>query len=157
MGASGWSPESYIVPAVNPSAPGQPEYVSSSASDITLYLPRSKDDGGLPILDYELEVDSGSDGYPDQSVTFSKIDAYNWATDQYEYTVDAVALGLTEGLLYRFRTRSKNRLDGFSDYSDTLMVGLGSLPSKPEAPQKSADESQSTETSIQIVWTALED
>jgi hypothetical protein len=60
VGVSDWSPESYLVPAVVPSAPAQPSYVSSSDSEIVLNFYRSQDDGGQPITDYQLWMDDGS-------------------------------------------------------------------------------------------------
>lgn len=66
--------------------------------------------------------------------------------------MDAAAESLTAGKLYRFRFKSKNYL-GYSDFSDSLIVGLGSLPSKPQAPTKVVAES--SDTSIAMVWTPL--
>lgn len=57
IGSSDWSPESYMYPAVVPDAPAQPIYLSSNDDQIVIKFERSTSDGGLPILDYILEVD----------------------------------------------------------------------------------------------------
>jgi len=45
---------------------------------------------------------------------------------------------MVKGLNYRFRIRSSNLL-GWSDFSNSLMVGLGPKPDKPSPPYKSTD------------------
>lgn len=76
MGASDWSPESFLVPAVKPSTPPQPILVSSSDDYIVLGLFRSPDDGGAFIEDYELEIDGSS-----IEANFAKLESYDYATD----------------------------------------------------------------------------
>ena len=86
---------------------------------------------------------------------FHTLSTYNYETHGFTFTVLKAANAMTTGLSYRFRIRSKNSM-GFSAFSDTLIVGLGSLPSQPLAPYKSLDESLSSSTSIMIEWDDLD-
>ena len=104
---------------------------------------RSKDDGGLPILGYELWMDNGA------LTPFSQVQKYDFSTHGFQYTVNKQDETLVTGLYYRFKFRSMNEL-GYSQFSDELRVGLGPLPSKPSAPFKSIDESLSSSTSLYI-------
>jgi hypothetical protein len=149
IGASGWSPESYLYPAVTPDAPPQPTYISSSDSSITISFQRSPNDGGLPIIDYLLEVDEG-----DVSSDFNPVVGYSFSDDGYSTAVDATLNSMTAGLMYRFRVRAQNAL-GFSDFSQVLMVGLGPLPSNPSAPTKASDDASNSESSIMLNWSPL--
>jgi hypothetical protein len=146
VGESGWSPESYLVPAVVPSAPPQPSYVSSSDSEIVLKFYRSQDDGGQPITDYQLWMDDGL------LSNFQALASYDFATHGFEYTVSEVSM--VAGLFYRFKISAINSL-GYSESSDTLMVGLGPLPSQPMACYKAVDEILSSETSLYMQWDEL--
>jgi hypothetical protein len=111
-----------------------------------LNLFRSEDDGGAPILDYELEVDGGT-------LTSSFVPTtYDYSTDGFIYTVDRVANSLTTSSLYRFRYRSKNAM-GYSDYSDVVRFGLGPLPDTPAAPTRSSIGNSAN--SIGVQWVAL--
>lgn len=149
VGPSDWSPESFLIPAIVPSTPAQPTYMSSDALSITLGFFRSLDDGGMPILDYELEVDDGELS----SSVFTLVAGYDYATDGFAYTVIAADEGMTAiSKLYRFRYRSKNEV-GYSDYSDTLRIGLGPLPSAPNAPTRAVDGN--SESSIALEWDEL--
>lgn len=62
---------------------------------------------------------------------------YTYSTNGFSFTVDATANTLTAGTIYRFRYRSLNTM-GYSDYSDTVRIGLGPLPSTPVAITRSA-------------------
>lgn len=77
---------------------------------------------------------------------------YDFSVDGFSYTVDATALGLSSGSLYRFRYRAYNSL-GWSDYSDILRVGLGPIPSTPAAPSRATTGSSAT--SIAVTWSTL--
>lgn len=85
---------------------------------------------------------------------FSPITDYVFATHGFSYTVNAAVNSMTPGLNYRFRYRSYNGY-GWSEYSNSLMVGLGPLPSKPVSPIKSLDEESSSATSIKLEWFTL--
>jgi hypothetical protein len=69
------------VPAVVPSAPAQPTYSSSNDDQIVLDFYRSTDDGGLPILDYELHMDDGALG------SFNKVSNYVFSSDGFQYAI----------------------------------------------------------------------
>jgi hypothetical protein len=58
------------------------------------------------------------------------------------------------GLTYRFKYRVSNLL-GWSDFSNSLIVGLGPKPSQPLAPSKSLIEASNSPTSIMMEWDAL--
>jgi len=119
-----------------PTIPRSPDYISSSDDDITLQLYRSEEDGGLPIADYELWMDSGS------------LDSF-FTT----FRVDRVANKMTKALNYRFKYRSKNVI-GFSEFSDSTRVALGPLPAKPTPPTRSI--TGNSPTSIGLDWVALQ-
>ena len=149
IGSSEWSPESYLYPAVTPDAPAQPTYISSKDSEIIISFQRSQNDGGLPIIDYKLEVDEG-----DVTSDFNSVVGYSFSNNGYSAKIDATLNTMTPGLLYRFRVRSQNNL-GYSDYSQVLMVGLGALPSQPSAPAKVSDDPSNSESSIMLNWSPL--
>jgi len=86
-------------------------------------LDRSPDDGGFVITDYDLQIDGGSFGS-----AFKKASSYNYNVNGFSFTASASVLNLDAGKLYRFRFRALNYL-GYSEFSDSLIVGLGSLPS----------------------------
>ena len=151
MGPSEWSPESFLVPAVKPETPPKPILASSSDEEIVLLLSRSPDDGGSFIDDYELEVDESL-----IDSNFVKLETYNYAIDGFSFTVEAadVSNPLTAGNYYRYRYRAKNSL-GYSEYSDTLRVGLGPFPSKPSTPVRDVDGNSAT--SIGVAWDVISD
>jgi hypothetical protein len=97
IGASGWSPESYLYPAVVPDAPAQPTYISSSDSQIVIAFQRSQNDGGLAVTNYDLEMDAG-----DIASSFSPVTGYSFSTNGYSYIVLAAQNAMTAGLFYRF-------------------------------------------------------
>lgn len=111
IGTSGWSSESYLYPAVKPNAPQQPTYISSTDEEIVIAFQRSSNDGGLPIINYKLEVDEGE--IPSD---FNEVIGYSFNDDGYSTKVDAALNSMVPGLMYRFRVRSQNAL-GYSDYS----------------------------------------
>jgi len=147
VGVSGWSPVTYLQPASVPTIPRPPEYVSSSDDDIVLQLYRSDEDGGLPIIDYELWIDGGS-----LSSDYVKLNTYIYTTHFFNFRVDRVANSLTKGLNYRFKYRSKNAI-GFSEFSDTSRVALGPLPAKPNIPRRAI--LGNSPTSIGLEWDGL--
>lgn len=112
-------------------------------------MARSPDDGGAFIEDYELEIDSSL-----IEANFVKLESYDYASNGFLFTVraDDVFNPLTPGGFYRFRYRAKNSL-GYSDYSDTLQVGLGSLPSQPNAPERALEGN--SDRSIGVKWDTL--
>jgi hypothetical protein len=85
-----WSPIVLITAATIPASPPEPVYSSSSSSQIVLNLFRSNDDGGMPVEDYELEIDDGTSSTSTAEAsasTWSKITQYIYATHGLTYTV----------------------------------------------------------------------
>jgi hypothetical protein len=159
-GAGAWSELALITAASVPSPPDPPKYASSTSTEIVLTLSRSKNDGGLAITDYILEIDQGVSSASLVSAdvsTFTEIVAYDYATHGFTYNVDGAALGLSTGYLYRFRWRAVNFM-GNSPYSDTIRIGLGALPSAPSTgPSRLADTNdgvtvRNSRTSIGLEW-----
>ncbi len=74
---------------------------------------------------------------------FAPVLTYDYSKNGYSFAVIASENGMTVGLLYRFRVRAYNSL-GWSDHSDTLMVGLGPLPTQMTKPTKSYADSSAT-------------
>jgi hypothetical protein len=101
VGPSDWSPESFLVPAVPPSAPETPQFISASDDEILIRLGRSQDDGGSLITDYELWIDQGS-----INSVFTQVTAYDYNTHFYEFAVNKDDNLLTPGLTYSFKVRS---------------------------------------------------
>jgi len=137
--------------------------VSSTDTQIVLALERSVGDGGTPITGYELEVDQGTSAdslLEAVTSTFEAIADYDYSDHGLSYTVDASALGLTSGKLYRFRFRALNYM-GASTYSDTSRFGLGALPpAVPSGPARRADDAEAlepwnTNISIGLEWGAI--
>lgn len=154
-GAGLWSPIVIITAATVPTAPPEPAYSSSNDTHIVLTLSRAADDGGLPVSNYELEIDTGSSGTALAEATqssWAKIAQYDYATDGLSFAVPAAALSLTAGNLYRFRYRAVN-LMGNSPYSDTVRLGLGSLPSTVAGLARATTGSNNT--SVSVSWTPL--
>ncbi len=149
VGASGWSPVTYIQPATMPSTPKAPEYIESDDDMIKIQLFRSEEDGGLPILDYEVWMDRGT-----LTSEFDKLTNYNYFVHGFTYEVkkSEYSSTMTSGLSYRFKSRSKNII-GYSEYSDTSRMALGPLPSTPNAPTRTLTDNSAT--SIGLVWDAL--
>ena len=134
---------------MKPQTPPKPILLDSSDESIVLLLARSPDDGGAFITDYEIEVDGSL-----VDANFVKLESYDFSVHGFSYTVLASDLSnpLVAGNYYRFRYRAKNSL-GYSEYSDTLRVGLGPLPQKPSVPTRSTDGN--TSTSIGVTWNVL--
>jgi hypothetical protein len=146
VGASDWSPESVLIPAVVPSAPPKPKFISADSTAISLQFLRSQDNGGQTITDYELQVKQSDSG------VYATVTAYDFAVDGFSYTIVASDNSMTPGNLYTFKIRSLNSL-GNSDFSDSLTVGLVELPSQLTAPIKASEGN--SETSISLEWSEL--
>jgi len=59
VGFGAWSPIAILQAATVPSPPGMPQYVSSTATTITLSLTQSNDNGGNKIIKHILKRDGG--------------------------------------------------------------------------------------------------
>lgn len=125
-GWSQYSPTTYMLAAETPSRPGQLEFVSASPAHISISVPRVLDHGGSPVTEYELFIDDGNEG------EMTKIALY----DQMPmYTIEADALSLVSGRIYRLAYSAKNVV-GSSEMSEVISVALVSLPEAPSKPVK---------------------
>lgn len=106
-----------------PKAPPRPSYISSTALTVKLLLPRCTDDGGSPIISYNLWVDAGDDF----SSGFRKVPSYNGQDLEFN---SIVTDSLYTGVVYRFKTSATNEY-GDSDFSYEVIVGVGANPPKP--------------------------
>ena len=148
MNAVGWSPyseTSYISPTSVPEAPPKPEFVSGSDTQIVLSFQESPDDNGVPIVKYQLEIDIENNLTSD----FHIVTGYAGLTMSYFLDSTTNSLG-SPGTIYRVRFVAINEDLVLGDYSDVLLVALGSLPSKPSTPTKTV--SSSTSSTISIQW-----
>ena len=148
MNAVGWSPyseTSYISPTSVPDAPPKPEFVSGSDTQIDLTFQESPDDNDVPIVNYQLEIDSGNNLTSD----FHIVTGYAGLTMSYSLDSTTDSLG-SPGTIYRVRFVAINGDLILGDYSGVLLVALGSLPSKPSTPTKTV--SSSTSSTISIQW-----
>lgn len=96
--------------------------------------------GGTPILSYNLQWDegTGNDVW---------VDLVGFPTD-YLQTSYTVTEGVSKGIDYRFRLRSKN-LYGFGAYSTIAVIRSSDVPDKPVEPSTAIDG-----TDVVITWTA---
>lgn len=62
VGWSGYSPVGYLIAASVPDAPPAPQFVSASSNSISIIVPRAIENGGSPVLSYELLIDDGLGG-----------------------------------------------------------------------------------------------
>jgi hypothetical protein len=94
----GWGPfsdELYVLAAQKPFAPSAPQWIQSSSSDMTLKLFPSADNGGTPVLDYELWRNDGYDGS-----NFIQISGYSYFVNGFTYTINATTENMTPGKFY---------------------------------------------------------
>ncbi len=144
-GWSGYSAVTYVTPSSKPETPPQPTFVSGSDTQIVLSFEESPDDNGVAISKYQLEIDQGND----LTSSFSVVSGYAGTT--LSYTLDSVTDSLgSPGTLYRVRLAAINEDSVMSDYSEVLLVALGSVPSKPNTPIKNVEGSG--ENSILVQW-----
>jgi len=145
IGNSANSPESLIfIPSEKPGKSFAPLFVTSTSSTISLAFEPILDDGGLPITKYELHRDEGNND-------FSNDIKYDLTT--LYFILDIVNdPSLVLGDIYSFYLIAFND-NGPGIMSDISKMGLGSLPSAPNAP--SIDRDQSSPTSMMITWGAL--
>jgi hypothetical protein len=96
-------------------------------------------DGGTPLLDYRV-------WYTAQGGEFTVLE---------EQTTDTtfVATGLTTGLSYEFKVQARNAF-GYSAFSNTLLILVASVPSKPSAPVTTWSDA---DNQITVSWTAPND
>jgi hypothetical protein len=93
-------------------------------------------DGGTPLLDYRV-------WYTVQGGEFTVL---------LEQTTDTtfVATGLTTGISYEFKVQARNAF-GYSDFSNSVLILVASVPSKPSAPVTTWSDANDQ---ITVSWTA---
>lgn len=151
MNAVGWSPyseTSYISPTSIPDAPPKPTFVSGTDTQIVLSFEESPDDNGVPITKYQLEIDSGNN----LTSSFHIVTGYSGLVMSYTLDKTTDSLG-APGTVYRVRLAAVNEDAALGQYSEILLIALGSLPSKPNPPTKIV--SSSTSTLISIQWSEV--
>ena len=62
VGWSGYSPIGYLTAASAPDAPPAPLFVSATSTSISVIVPRVLENGGSPVISYELLIDDGIGG-----------------------------------------------------------------------------------------------
>ena len=92
----------------------------SNAVTIGIQWDNGLESGGVPVLDYRVWYDQGTDTY--------MILDYEISDTQYVTTVP-----LTSGTYYTFKVQSRN-LVGFSDLSEPLAVFAAQMPDEPNTP-----------------------
>ena len=91
------------------------------------------DNGGIPIIGYDLQIDDGHNG-PWVYVMGGNRSDNTLDTD---VVITAQKHGIERGLLYRVRYRTVNEI-GISEWSDTAHVRGVTLPMPPSSPEVTA-------------------
>lgn len=102
----GWGPlsdELLVLAADPPNAPPSPSVSSTSASQITLTLYPTTDNGGAIVTDYKLLRNDGNEGS-----IFTEISTYSYLTHGFQHTVVLATESMTAGLYYQFVFRATN-------------------------------------------------
>lgn len=123
---------SAVTLALLASVPGQPADVpvsdatvtSAAAIKVTFAQPTAPDDGGSPIISYELQMDGG---YGGEFLSLVGASPYSMAT---HFTVTENVL---KGRYHRLRYRAKNAV-GWGAFSAEATVLAADRPSRPEPP-----------------------
>ncbi len=144
IGYSEYSDVAYIQAVAAPSTPPPPKFLQATAASITISLTGSADSNGVDVQSYEIWMDPGDD----MTSSFQQV-------TQYGGTATTYTLGLADGLgapgtLYRLKVRAKNEDDVVSEFSDVLVVALGSVPGAPSTPVKNIAASGAGE--IAVLW-----
>lgn len=112
-------------PAQPLQAPVSDALVTNESRIKVEFGPQADDEnGGSPILSYELQMDDGIGGNFTSLIGGSK--------DSLETTF-TISTGITEGGIYRFRFRSRN-VNGWSLFSDIRYIKAATIPQRPPAP-----------------------
>lgn len=142
----GWGPlseELHVLAADAPAAPPSPAVSSTSATQITLLLYPTTDNGGAIVTDYTLHRNDGAEGS-----TLVPIASYSYASHGFQHTVALASEGMTAGLYYQFVYRAVN-VQGVSTDSAVVTFPIADAPSQPvSGPSLEA----STKTSITVSW-----
>nr|AIG55740.1 secreted protein [Thraustotheca clavata] len=110
-----------VVP-VAPAAPTLDSQTSILTNKIFINWNPPSDNGGSPITDYQVYMDSGSNNFVLQTLQ-----------GNFPYSYSMYVGGLTAGKTYRFTVRAINAI-GSSPNSPPLTVVMASTPSTPAAP-----------------------
>lgn len=144
IGWSAWSsPDTYVLAAVVPGRPAAPQFVSATATTITLQFSIPEDAGGSPLTLFELYVNDGNDSNDPATLVST------YTTNSLTHTLTTAADALTTGLIYKFKFRAINSI-GNSEYSDTARYALVATPTAPSAPTNLV--AQTSETQIGFEW-----
>ena len=150
VGFSEYSDVSYIQAVERPVRPQPPQFVSATDESITIHIVESTDPRGVDIESYEIWVDEGDDLTSDfRQVTGG---GYDGVSPFYTLQTDLDTLG-PPGTVYRLKVRAKNEDDVYSEFSDPLVVALGSVPAAPSTPVKDIGASGAEE--IAVDWDPL--
>jgi hypothetical protein len=125
-----------------PATPARPLFVSASDTTITVSIIESIDSNGVDVVSYEIWMDAGDD----MSSAFSEITDYDGLSATYTIDTDD-GLG-APGTLYRIKVLAKNEWDVVSEFSEDLVVALGSVPASPSTPLKVIEASGANEIAV---------
>ena len=128
VGWSGYSPITFIAASTIPGRPPIPALGGTTTTTVTLNLSPSTDDGGSPILNYEIWTDGGGGLNTAPSYT-NKLTGYDGTSAS--YTTPAGAL--TAGAVYRFVYAAVNA-NGKSAFSEPFVAGVGAPATLASAP-----------------------
>ena len=135
IGEGEWSDVAYIRAATLPHPPPSPVVTSHDASEITLELSPTSNDGGSiggAAAWYNLHVNEGEDGSE-----FHKITAYDGAALTYTAlagdAIGSAGVVFEEGKVYTFKLTAENEVgDSELRYqAPTTRVAMGGLPDTP--------------------------
>jgi hypothetical protein len=140
---SNYSPIGSLTCAVLPTQPPAPKLDSSSTTSIKLTLSPSPDNGGSPILYYNLYMDNG-----DLTVPMTKINAYDGTSTSY-----TISSGLTPTTKYRFAYTAVSAM-GESEQIFESRFAAARLPDKPNDASEGSD---TDETHITVTWPVAAD
>jgi hypothetical protein len=123
---------SEVAHAILASLPSQPADVPVSDASVTSAVaikvsyarPVSPDDGGSPIVSYELQMDDGEGG---GFVSLRGFSSYSLETDA------TVTVGILKGRAHRLRYRAKNAV-GWGPFSEEATILAATVPAPPAPP-----------------------
>jgi len=150
VGYSAYSEVAYIQAVDVPETPARPTFVSATDTTITLSIIESVDSKGVDVVSYGIYLDAGND----MTSAFSELADYDGLAATYIIDVND-GLG-APGSLYRIKVLAKNEWDIASEFSEELVVALGSVPAAPGAPVKVVEGSGANEIAVDWVQNAAE-